>query len=159
MFFTKVRPAADIVCPLENIVIVHLLSRNLILHVLRIKPHTCTFMCVLVVNWYIMLACLIIYLRVIIQVKTEEITIPQKKCAIGNAYFRTRHINVWLFWWISWTYSFWLPILSSMVIYSKLFVIIFHQLLDHFHSELPVRHCLLIETFFLGDVWVAPIYA
>ena len=61
--------AADLTCPLYNLVEFNLLSFCLALHAHKIKPHKVTWMCVLDINWYMMLAWIGIYVRLINQVK------------------------------------------------------------------------------------------
>ena len=149
--------AADLACPLDNLVVVHLLSRCPPLHVLEIIIHKGSWMYVLAINWYMMLAWLSIYLRATSQVKIEEIRMPQNTCALGTACFWMRQIHVWEICFGGslghGTFGFLYYIVCWWML--KWFVRIFHQCLDHPHREHLVWHCFLLEMLLVDDVWVA----
>ena len=88
---------ADLLCPLENLVVVQFISQWITLHVMERTPHTGTLLCVLDINQHMMLVWINISLVVINQVKIEDIIMPQNTCALGNEYLWISHINVWIF--------------------------------------------------------------
>ena len=149
--------AADLVGPLDNLIVVHLLSRCPPIHVIEITQHTCTFMCVMAINWYMLLLRTIIPLMLIIQVKLEEIIMPQNTCALRKAYFWMRHINVWTYFCVSFgrcpSVLIYFPVCWFII---KWFMIIFHQCLDNPHCEFLVWYWLLSEMFLVDDICVAP---
>ena len=113
--------AADLACPIYNLVVFNLLYCCFPLRVLKIKPQNFTWMCVLDINCYMMLAWIGIYMRVIIQVKIEDIRMPQNTYTLGTARFGIRHINVWEFFqYFSWEYSFCLPLLSCFLMFYRI---------------------------------------
>ena len=138
--------------------VAHLLSHGPPLHLIKRTPKKGTWICVIAIKCYLLLACLSISLRVITQVKIEEIRICHNTCVLGTACFWMRHINICtLLWWLYigyGPYGFLHCIILLWMI--KWFVRIFHQCLYHTHRERLVRHWFLLEMFLVDYVWVYP---
>ena len=67
------------------------------IYTIETTPHIGTCIFELDINWYMLLVCISISLRLIIQVKLEDIIMPQNTCALETACFWVRHTNVWMF--------------------------------------------------------------
>ena len=80
-----------------NPVVVHLIYLYPPFYVLERTKYTGKWMCVLSINFYMLLVWLSISLSIIVQLKNEDIRIPQNTCALKIPCFWMMHINVWFF--------------------------------------------------------------
>ena len=150
---------ADLACSIDNHKVVQSLPCWPHIHVLERTPHTGTWMCGLAINWYVLLAWIVIHFWVIIRVKIEEIIVPQNKHTLG--------IDCFLIWDAP-IHECLLTVVPLGNGYSELlYCLVFCRMIKGFvrilisvpwsyHRECLVRNFYILVMSLVDDVWFSP---